>query len=91
MLDSSTPVQAPPALVPIAPAIAPVVISEVDADVVQSEKLGKMHVLTQLQINLAAYRVQHKERVYVQPTQFRVWLQLAFPVDNQPTYTNMVF
>ena len=84
-----------PALVPNAsanaPAIAPVVLSEVDADVVQPEKLGKMHVLTHLQTILASCGVQHKERVYVQPHQFSVWLQRVLPADNQPKFRNTVF
>ena len=84
MFDSSSPV---PATVPA----EPLVISEVDADVVQSEKLGKMHVQTQLQTILATYCVEHKERAYVQPNQFRVWMQRVFPADNQPKSKNTVF
>ena len=71
MFDSSSPV---PATVPA----ESLVISEVDADVVQPEKLGKMHVQTQLQTIPATYCVEHKERAYVQPNQFRVWMQRVF-------------
>ena len=55
------------------------------------EKLGKMHVQTQLQAILATYCVEHKERAYLQPNQFRVWIQRVFPADNQPKSKNTVF
>ena len=50
-----------------------------------------MHVQTQLQTILATYCVEHKERAYLQPNQFRVWMQCVFPADNQPKYKNTVF
>ena len=84
MSDSSS-------LVPATVPAEPLAISEVDADVVQPEKLGKMHVQTQLQTILATYCVEHKERAYVQPNQFRVWMQRVFPADNQPKSKNTVF
>ena len=84
MFDSSSPV---PAVVPA----EPFVISEVDADVIQPEKLGKMHVRTQLQTILSTYCVEHKECAYVQPNQFRVRMQRVFPADNQPKPKNTVF
>ena len=84
MSDSSSPV-------PATVSNEPLVISEVDADVVQPEKLGKMHVQTQLQTILATYCVEHKERAYVQPNQFRVWMQRVFPAENQPKSKNTVF
>ena len=67
------------------------VIGEVDADVVHAETIGKMQVVTQLQTILATYCVQHKERAYVQPNQFRVWMQHVFPSDNQPKSQKTVF
>ena len=84
MIESCSPV---PAIVPA----ELLVISEVDADVVQPEKLGKMHVHTQLQTIVATYCVEHKERAYVQPNHFRVWMHRVFPADNQPKSKNTVF
>ena len=84
MSDSSSPV-------PATVSTEPLVISDVDADVVQPEKLGKMHVQRQLQTVLATYCVEHKERAYVQPNQFRVWMQRVFPAENQPKFKNTVF
>ena len=84
MCDSSSPVLA------TVPA-EPLVISKVDADVVQLEKLGKIHVEVPVQTILATYCVEHKNRAYVQPNQFRVWMQRVFPADNQPKSKNTVF
>ena len=50
-----------------------------------------MHVQAQLQTILASYCLEHKERAYVQPNQFRVWMQRVFPADKQPKSKNTVF
>ena len=67
MSASSAPL--PLARVPIAPAIASVVILEVGANVVEPEKLAIIHVLTET--ISATYCVKHEERAYVQPEEFR--------------------